>query len=347
LKPLNPFTERGRISNPAKFTGRWREVSLIFDQLERRRPVLISGGPGIGRSSLLTHIAQSAGAVLEIPELIALSLDLALLDDAATVYRLIAREFGIAGSQLTAVQRGLERAPHTVLLVLDNAQDALAAGWGADLLEGLARLARRSLPRTSGIGSGLGESIDLLLVVTHRGAAPALSEPFTVVGLGALAPAEVRLLLEAYLEGTAVEFAPATIHELARVSVSHPAYLQRAAYHCFLAAHDPSYDWRAHYWAEVQTQPIPGAPLPPEAFVGDGRSNTDASSYGELGAATPERSAPFPPAAGIAALGYALGPLLLGLIALQVSGQWWVALFVLLICYGVVALIARRQPSER
>ncbi len=346
MSSTNPFTERGRITNPAKFIGRWREVSLIFDQIERRRPVLIGGAPGIGRSSLITHIAQSAGAVLEIPDLIALSLDLAVLDDAATTYRLIAREFGVRGTTINDVETGLKRTPHPVLIALDNTQAAVGTGWGEELLERLARLARRSAPSyAGGIGVGLADSFDLILVATHTGTLPALSEPFAGVGLGALAPTEARLLIEAYLEGTEVEFSPATTYELVRLSASHPAYLQRAAYHRFIAEQDPTYDWRARYLAEAREQPVPGAPLPPEAFVGDGTPNVASSVYGELESVQASQSAPSPPAEGIVPLVAALIPLLIGLGTLQYTGNWLLAALTLGAGYGLAWLFQRPRAK--
>ena len=72
----NPFTERGRITHPERFAGRWAELSLIFERLEAARPVLLAGPPGIGKSSLLTHISQSASVNLELPELRSYYLDL-------------------------------------------------------------------------------------------------------------------------------------------------------------------------------------------------------------------------------------------------------------------------------
>ena len=53
MAAINPFIERGRITDPGRFAGRWSELSLIFERLEASRPVLISGPPGIGKSSLL------------------------------------------------------------------------------------------------------------------------------------------------------------------------------------------------------------------------------------------------------------------------------------------------------
>ncbi|MGB9633664.1 MAG: AAA family ATPase, partial [Chloroflexaceae bacterium] len=61
---MNPFTQRERITDPERFAGRWREVGMVFERIEARRPVLLTGARGTGKSSLLTHVGQSAGAVL-------------------------------------------------------------------------------------------------------------------------------------------------------------------------------------------------------------------------------------------------------------------------------------------
>jgi len=152
------------------------------------------------------------------------------------------------------------------LLTLSIAAGSQRKGWGERLLEALARIAR---------GGGL------LLVVAVVGAAPALSERFATIGLGALAATEVRLLTEAYLDDTSISFTPAELNEIIRLSAGHPAYVQRAAYHLFQNKLEPGFDWRAAYLAEARTQPVPGAPLPPAIFEGQGQSRTAESSYGD------------------------------------------------------------------
>src|SRR5262245_12854060 len=94
---MNPFTQRGRITDPQRFAGRWAELSLIFERLEVGKPVLVAGAPGIGKSSLLTHIVQSAAVNLELPELRAFYLDLASAESAAQIYRAIAEALGERG----------------------------------------------------------------------------------------------------------------------------------------------------------------------------------------------------------------------------------------------------------
>ncbi len=340
---MNPFTQRERITEPERFTGRWREVGMVFERLEARRPVLLTGAPGTGKSSLLTHVGQSAGAVLEDPTLEALYLDLALLPDAATVYRLISRALASRGDTPEAVEAALVRAGHSVLVCCDHAEAAVNAGWGADLLERMARLARRSVPGEPGGLTPRGEGLfDLLLVAVAGASAPSLSEPFAVVRLGALTDAEVRLLAEAYLDETEVSFSAAELRELAALSAGHPAYLQRAMFHCFEAHRRPGYDWRAAYLAEARERPVPGAPLPPEAFAGQGGAARDEGQLGDLAARNTPALPDTPAAGGLGDLLGATLPLVAALLVLQLTGNWLAALGLLIVGYGLVALLVRR-----
>ena len=266
MTPINPFTERGRITIPEHFAGRWSELSLIFERLEAGRPVLIAGGPAIGKSSLLTHITQSAAVNLEIPELRAYYLDLRGAESASQIYATIASALGQPGDTLAAFELGLVAAGDPVLLCLDNAQAALAAGWGEELLESLARVVRGN---------------SLFLVAAMAGEPPLLSERFATIKLGALAQTEVRLLIATYLDGTGIDFRAQELREIVELSGAHPAYVQRAAYHLFQSKVDPLVDWRAAYRAEVRTRPIPGAALPPAVFQGTGSQPLTQSSYSD------------------------------------------------------------------
>jgi hypothetical protein len=315
----NPFTERGRITNTAHFAGRWSELSLIFERLEAGRPVLISGGPAIGKSSLLTHITQSAAVNLEIPELRAYYLDLRGAESASQIYATVASALGQPGDTLAALELGLVAAGDPVLICLDNAQAALAEGWGEALLESLARVARGN---------------SLFLVVAMAGEPPPLSERFATIKLGALAQTEVRLLAVAYLDGTGVDFTAQELREIAELSGAHPAYVQRAAYHLFQSKIDPAVDWRAAYRAEARTRPIPGAALPPAVFEGTGGQLLTQSSYAdgdERRAGQAPQQLPLPD----------LSPLLTMLIALAstvalflLTGSWLIAVIA-----GIAALI--------
>jgi hypothetical protein len=341
---MNPFTERARITDPTRFTGRWREVGMVFERMESRRPVMVTGAPGSGKSSLLTHVSQSAATVLEIPDLAAFYLDLALLPDAATVYRLVIRALGARGESVAELEGSLVRFRRTVLLCLDGADAAIAAGWGEGLLEPLARLARRSVPQDpdddSPIGGGL---FDLMLVAAAGAAAPQLSEPFATVRLGALSPTEVRLLTDAYLDETGVEFSGGELRDLGALSVGHPAYLQRAAFHLFESRERPGYNWRSAYLAEARERPVPGAPLPDEVFRGEGNAPREEAAYGELEADQRREEAVIMQIGGVRELLAGIAPLIAALVALQISGSWLVALLVLAAGYGVAVLALRAR----
>lgn len=249
----NPFTERGRITNPARFVGRWSELSLLFERLEANRPVLIRGVAGIGKSSLLTHVSQSAATNLDDDELRSYYMDAAEAPGADAVYRAVIGALGSRGDTLAALQVALIEADLPVLLCIDNIHGAVAAGWGAQLLEDLARVGRVA---------------PLLLVATLEGTPPEIGERVAVLGLGAFAQTEVRLLADAYLDDTSVVFRGVELRALYELSAGHPAYLQRAAYHLYEHKCQREYNWVAAYLAEARERPVPGAPLPPTVFEG-------------------------------------------------------------------------------
>ena len=319
---INPFIQRGRITDPQRFAGRWAELSLIFERLEAGRPVLVAGPPGIGKSSLLTHVIQSAAVNLELPELRAYYLDLASAESAAQVYHTIAEALGERGDTPAALEVALLAAGDPALLCLDNAQAPIAAGWGEGLLEALARIVR---------GGGL------LLVVAAEGSAPQLSERFAAIRLGALAPTEVRLLVEAYLDEAGVSFTPAELRAIADLSAGHPAYVQRAAYHLFRSKLDPSVDWRMAYLVEARERPVPGAPLPPAVFEGQGQGRMAESSYGGeqyAGAGQAPQQLPLPETPAV--LPFAL-PLLVALLALALGAGLLLALLAgVIVAAGVI-----------
>jgi hypothetical protein len=186
----------------------------------------------------------------------------------------------------------------------------------------------------------------MLLVAARGREPPRLSEPFAAVTLGAMAASEVRLLCEAYLDGTGVEFSVGEIRELVRLSAGHPAYIQRAAYHLFIAHTQPGYAWQAAYLAEARQRPVPGSPLPPAIFSGDGQAEQVESSYGEDEPYDGEGERPTAPQWRIEGPGpliAALAPLIAALLALQLSGSWLLAAAIIVVGYGIVTLITRRS----
>ncbi len=325
----NPFTERGRITDPGRFVGRWRELGAACEQLERRRPLLLYGPSGSGRSSLLTHLAQAAGAVLEIPNLNAFYLDLALLPDATATYGLIVRALGGGCPSLAALERRLAASSRPVLICLDHVESAIAAGWGEELLERLARLARRSAPGYHGVAGpdGSGIAYDLMVVGAVRGAPPQLSEPFATVRLGPLSFAEARLLVDSYMAEGETPFSAEEVRELMALSAGQPAFLQCAAYHLYETRRRPRYRWRKAYRAEMRANPPVDNPLPPAIFEAEEDDEEDEDAPDELPTAEtpprrPRRPSNLPPGDDLRPLLAAVGPLLAGLAGMQASNSW-------------------------
>jgi hypothetical protein len=181
-----------------------------------------------------------------------------------------------------------------------------------------------------------------MLVAAAGAAAPALGEPFREVRLGALPPAEVRLLAEAYLPEEDPGFAREDLHALGVLSAGHPAYLQRAAFHLFEARARPGYNWRAAYLAEARERPIIGAPLPDAIFRGEEALVRQESVLGDEGELEPgRRAAEAGPSFEVRSLFEALAPMVAALLALQLSGSWLLALAVAAAGYAGVALLRR------
>lgn len=322
---LNPFIERGRITDSRHFAARWGELSLLFGGLETRTPVFVVGSPAIGKSSLLTHVVQSAAINLERFDLRAFSLDLAVAQSDADVYRVLIEALGRKGTTSRVLHDALAASDGRTLLCLDNADAVLAQEWAVPLLDDFARLSRAGL---------------LMLVVAQDGEPPILSERVAVVRLGAFSLAEVRLMSEAYLEGTGVSFMARNLRRLHQLSVGHPAYLQRAAYHLFVAKLDPDYNWVAAYLAEAKERPIPGAPLPPAVFAG--ASGAASAGYDD----DAPIAVPPPPTFDIdvpsASWLYGL-PILLGLVVGLALRQAWLGFALALIGLAAVSLALRAQ----
>jgi hypothetical protein len=255
----------------------------------------------------------------------------------------------------------LLRVKDPVIFCLDNANSAIADGWGTSLLENLARVARRSLAvrpghkplsstdsdtqSTQGTHMAGAEPM-FLLVTTVRGGAPTLSEPFATVGMGAFSPSEVRLLADAYLQDTGVQFSRAELRELTALSVGHPAYLQRAAYHLFQAHLRPDYDWRAAYLSEAQERPQPGAPLPPAIFEGEDIDVILATYTYEDSFSASKRLPERVETGGMGDLAAVVVLLIAALLAWQISASWLAGAGVLLVGAALLLLLHKARAAS-
>src|SRR5262249_47370775 len=66
--PLNPFTNRGVITNPEEFFGREREIGEIASRLRAMASLSVVGERRIGKSSLLYHLYQTGWVRIDDPD---------------------------------------------------------------------------------------------------------------------------------------------------------------------------------------------------------------------------------------------------------------------------------------
>jgi uncharacterized protein len=65
--PLNPFTNRGVITDPDEFFGREQETGEIVSRLRAMQSLSVVGERRIGKSSLLYHLAQTGRLKIDDP----------------------------------------------------------------------------------------------------------------------------------------------------------------------------------------------------------------------------------------------------------------------------------------
>jgi len=60
--PINPYSNRGPVTNPAQFYGRRNDVLNIARSIKHWEPFALSGEPRTGKTSLLYYLVQAQGA---------------------------------------------------------------------------------------------------------------------------------------------------------------------------------------------------------------------------------------------------------------------------------------------
>ena len=111
-----PF-ETQMLRDATLFVGRWGELQLVMQAIDKRRPVLVVAPPQSGKSSLLFHAVAAGGILLDHDDLPAFYLDMAEFPDIEAVETTIAEAFAPAGTPwLQAILRP-DTAP---LLAFDN-----------------------------------------------------------------------------------------------------------------------------------------------------------------------------------------------------------------------------------
>jgi len=228
----NPFCDRGRINDPARFFDRERIVRELRQMLAAGNSVSLVGEREIGKSSLLCYLDQTRTDWISGATVLYLDLQ-ELLDEedfCAEVLRGMGRD---AGNRLADPREGLRALRlalrrERVVLLLDEVEKLGRPAFTQDLHDLLRALAQR--PTLT-----LAVASHRPLVEVFRPASPTspFHNIFTEKRLGPFSPEEARAFLARRLQGTGVGFAPGEAGRLVRESGGHPARLQRLAWELF------------------------------------------------------------------------------------------------------------------
>jgi AAA+ ATPase superfamily predicted ATPase len=65
---MNPYLNKGMITNPEEFYGREEEIENIYERITTSQNTFIVGARGLGKSSLLSYLYHKKDKYLDHPE---------------------------------------------------------------------------------------------------------------------------------------------------------------------------------------------------------------------------------------------------------------------------------------
>lgn len=232
------------VRDPAHFIGREREIVQLSELLAAGRSCALIGPPGAGKTSLLWHIEQTAGLLLDVPPA-TVYLDLAGVRTGADFYAPILRALGEPGDDELALGQALLNAPDAQLLLLLDRLESAGAGFS-----GLVRSALRGWLR---------EGRALVLAASDQAldrAAPDLQTTLFQVALPPMSEREARALALSLLERLRLAAEPAALSELVGVAGGYPERVRRAVELWARSERGASFDWVRTFREEYPQQPV-------------------------------------------------------------------------------------------
>ena len=113
---ITPF-ETQMLRDARLFVGRWSELQLLINAIDKRRPAVVIAPPQSGKSSLLYHAVAAGGVLLDHDDLPAFYLDMAEFPDIDAVAETVAEAFAPPG---TPWQQAILRPDTAPFLAFDN-----------------------------------------------------------------------------------------------------------------------------------------------------------------------------------------------------------------------------------
>ncbi|RMG78642.1 MAG: hypothetical protein D6712_21020 [Chloroflexi bacterium] len=225
--PVNPFGDRGCITDPSRFFDREEILRQVFEALHRGASVSLVGESQIGKSSLLAMICAYGPAKLQLLPTAFTLLNMQWIRDEADLFVALCQEWGIdPPCRGYALRRKLKDTHH--ILCLDEVERMIHA----DDFSGRERTELRGLAD--------GAIAPLTLVTASRlplsqlfPDSPEQTSPLAgicqTIQVEPFSPAIAQSFIAHRLRDSPIQFTSAQIHQLTTQSQGHPARLQESA----------------------------------------------------------------------------------------------------------------------
>ncbi len=226
--PRNPFTDRGRINDPARLFDRRGILRELRNMLAVGNAVSLVGEPEIGKSSLLYALYRTADEWL--PGGRVLYVDLQGVLDVEDFCIEVLEGMGREPGDLRSLKRALRR--ERVVLLLDEVEKLTRPAFSGELHDLLRALAQEETLTLAVAGHR-----PLTAIFPPSSDTSSFHNIFNLKRLGPFTPDDARAFIHHRLRGTGVTFAPWEVERLVFESGGHPARLQRLAYELFEMRH--------------------------------------------------------------------------------------------------------------
>jgi hypothetical protein len=257
----NPFTYGGRITNPAQFIGRGKELQTIFSALEtahsgQLQHVQVVGERRIGKSSLLFHVTQIYRQRLTQPEkyrFVYIDLDDGRCHTLEGLLKYISSQLGLSNKPtLAKFQEAIEELSREQgiypILCLDEFEHLTKR---KDQFPNEVFEVWRSLASGSRLAFITSSQTSLGQLIQQGNLTSTFHNIFIYLELGNFTEAEARTLLA---RNTDHPFSEEEISKLFKLANYHPTHLQLAAKLLYEAKESPPVDWnvlKTHYQKQL------------------------------------------------------------------------------------------------